>query len=100
MTAAAAFRFTLTAAHRMIDRIHHHAAHVRTASLPSCATRFAAGNVHMIDISNLADRCETILVNPADFPRWHFHQRVTSFEVVQNCLLTRASRKLTAAARA
>src|SRR5260370_185139 len=34
------------------------------------------------------------------FPLWHFHQRVTSFEVVQNCPLTRASRNLTAAARA
>src|SRR6476620_9557930 len=35
MTSAAALRFTLAAAHRVIDRVHDHAAHVRPATLPA-----------------------------------------------------------------
>ena len=42
MTSAAALRFTLTAAHRVIDRVHDHAAHVRTTALPARAAGFAA----------------------------------------------------------
>ena len=51
----------------------------------------------MIDISNLTNRRETILVNPAIFARRHFHQRVTAFEVVQGCLLTGTPRNLSTA---
>src|SRR5437868_5768035 len=87
----------LTAAHRVVNRVHHHSAHVRTTSLPARASRFSAGDVHVIDISNLADRGETVFVNPAHFARRHLDQRVTAFEVVQDGLLTRASRNLSAA---
>src|SRR5262249_22010107 len=97
MTTTAAFRFTLTATHRVIDRVHHHAAHVRASPLPTRTTRFTAGNVHVIDVSDLADRRETILVNPTHFARRHLHQRETAFQVVQNRLLARAARNLTAA---
>jgi len=37
MPAAAALRFALTAAHRRIERVHHHFAHVRTTFLPQRA---------------------------------------------------------------
>src|SRR5207248_9139385 len=96
MTATAAFRFTLTATHRVIDRVHHHAAHVRPASLPTRPTSFSAGDVHVIDISDLSDRGETILVNATDFAGRHFYQRVTAFQVVQSRLLTGAARNLSA----
>src|SRR5207244_10324261 len=73
MTATAAFRFTLTAAHWVIDRVHRHSAHMRTASLPTRATSFAAGDIHVIDVSNLTDGRETIFMNPANFARGPFH---------------------------
>jgi hypothetical protein len=99
VTTTATFRFALTTAHRVIDRVHHHTANVRPASLPARATSFAAGDVHVIDVSNLADGRETILMNPAHFARWHFHQRVTAFEIVQRRLLASAASNLSTAAR-
>ena len=56
MASAAALRFTLTAAHRVIDRVHDHAAHVRTPALPARAAGLAARDVHVIDVADLADR--------------------------------------------
>jgi len=53
----------------------------------------------MIDISHLANRCEAVFVNAADFSGGHFDQRITAFEVAQRCLLSGAARNLTAAAR-
>src|SRR6186713_3106311 len=55
VTAAAALRFTLTAAHRVIDRVHDHAAHVWTPALPACATGLAARDVHVINVADLPD---------------------------------------------
>src|SRR6516162_4662884 len=72
---------------------------MRPTSLPTCATRLSAGNIHVIDVANLADRRETVLVNPAHFTRRHLHQRVTAFEVIENRLLACAARDLSAAAR-
>src|ERR1700726_2796818 len=42
MPAAAAFRFALAAAHRMIDRIHGHATHMRPPPAPTRASGFPA----------------------------------------------------------
>ena len=56
MPAAAALRLTLTATHRVIDRIHDHAANVRAASLPARPTRFTTRDIHVIDIADLSDR--------------------------------------------
>src|ERR1700686_825288 len=38
MPPAATLRLTLAAAHRVIDRVHRHAAHMRTPALPARAT--------------------------------------------------------------
>ena len=98
MPATAAFRFALAPAHRMIDRIHGHAAHMRTSPTPTRASRFPARHIHMIDISNLTDRRVSVFVNAANFAGRHFYKRVTAFEVVQSGLLTGAARNLSAAA--
>jgi len=63
MASATALRFTLAAAHRVVDRIHHHAADMRSAPLPARPTGLAARDVHVIDVANLTDRRETGLVN-------------------------------------
>src|ERR1700676_3478335 len=84
--------------HRMIDRIHGHAAHMRTPPTPTRASGFSARHIHMIDISNLTDRCVSVFVNAANFAGRHFYKRVTAFEVVQSGLLTGAARNLSAAA--
>src|SRR5712692_9190891 len=99
MPAPTAFRLTLAAAHRMVDWVHGHAAHMRTTPAPAGATGFAARDIHVIDISNLADGGVSVLVNAADFARRQFHERITAFEVVQGRLLTGAASNLPAAAR-
>ena len=66
MPSAATFRFTLATTHRVIDRIHDHAAHMRSSSLPARASGFAAGNVHVIDIADLANRRVRFFGNSAN----------------------------------
>src|SRR4029077_21229814 len=99
MPAATALRLALATAHRVVDRVHRHAAHMRAPALPACAPGFHAENVHMIDIPILSDCCETVLVNPANLARGHFHQRVAAFEVVEYGLLSGAAGDLAAPSR-
>jgi len=87
------------AAHRVIDRVHDHAAHMRSSALPASTSCFAAGNVHMIDVANLANGREAVLVNPANFARGHFHQRVAGFDSSKRSLLPGTARDLAAASR-
>src|SRR6266516_3041792 len=82
MPASAAFRFSLAASHRMVDRVHRHATHMRATSLPTSPPCFTARYIHVIDVSHLADRGEALFVNATDFFRVHLHQRVTAFEVI------------------
>src|SRR5437763_7350887 len=83
----------------MIDRVHHHAAHMRPPSSPASTSRFTARYVHVIDISYLSNCREAVFVNAPNFARRHFHQRVTALYVCQSRLLPRASRNLSTAAR-
>ena len=63
----------------MIDRIHDHAAHMRASSLPARASSFAAGNVHVIDIADLADGRVAVLRESGGF-------RLTAFSPARNRL--------------
>src|ERR1041385_5648673 len=63
---------------------------------PAGASCFAAGNVHVIDVANLSNCSEAVLVNPADFARRHFYQRVSGFQCSKGCLLPGTARYLTA----
>src|SRR6266480_7944192 len=83
----------------MVDRVHRHPAHMRTPPLPASPPRFATRHIHVIDVSHLADRRETVFVNPSDLTGGHSYQRVTAFEIIQRRLLSGAARNLTAAAR-
>jgi hypothetical protein len=83
----------------MIDRIHHHAAHMRASSLPARPSRFAARHVHVIDIADLANGRVTGFVDTPDFSRRQFYQAVSAFAVVQRRLLTSAARNLAAPSR-
>ena len=82
MPTATAFGFALAAAHRVVDWVHRHAAHMRTPSAPARATGFAAGHVHVIDIADLTNRCVTGLMNAPDLTGRHFYQTVTPFAVI------------------
>jgi hypothetical protein len=52
----------------MIDRIHHDAADVRTATQPATASRLPDRNVLMIQIPNLPDSRHAGGQNPAHLP--------------------------------
>src|SRR6266576_5198966 len=81
----------------MIDRVHRHAAHMRTPSLPARPACFAARHIHVIDIADLTNRRVTGLVNPPDFAGRHFYETVTAFAVIQRRLLAGAARDLATA---
>src|SRR2546430_1697398 len=99
MPAAAALRFALAAAHRVINRIHDHAAHMRPPALPARPSSLAARNVHVIDIADLADRRETGFMDAANLAGRKFDERVAGFAVAQRRLLPGAARDLPAATR-
>src|SRR5215472_17025988 len=98
MTSTAALRFTLAATHRVVDRVHHHAAHMRPPALPTGPPGLAGGNVHMIDIADLTARGVCVCVDTSNFTRRHLHQGVTAFEVIENGLLAGAAGNLATAA--
>src|SRR5205809_3002968 len=98
MAPATTLRFTLTAAHWVIYRVHNHPADVRTPALPTGASGLATRYVHVIDIANLTDCRKTRFVDPTNFARRESHQRVTSFAVAEGGLLSGDASVLTAAA--
>src|SRR5262245_35555916 len=99
MATATALRFALAATHRVINRVHHHAAHMGAAPLPARSTRFAARDVHVIDIANLSERRISAPMNSANLAGRQFDQCITTFPVVQRRLLPGAARNLSSPAR-
>ena len=99
MAPTATFRFPLTPAHRVIDGIHHHTAHMRPATLPASASRFATRDIHVIDVTDLTNRGEAILVDPANFARRQLHQRISRFQGGKRRLLPGGPRDLATASR-
>src|ERR1044072_9557855 len=51
----AAGGFALAAAHRVVDRVHHHAAVVGTEAAVADAPGLAPGNVLVLEVADLAD---------------------------------------------
>ena len=56
VASATALALSLAPAHRVIDRVHDHAANVWAAAKPARAPGFPAGNIHMVGVTDLADR--------------------------------------------
>src|SRR5574341_1096371 len=52
---APAGRLALAAAHRVVHRIHRHAAHASEAAQPAPATGFPVGDVLVVEIADLSD---------------------------------------------
>src|SRR5208337_5271199 len=48
---------TLTAAHRVVHRVHRNAAHVGSFTSPARAPGFSVRNIFMVDVADLADGC-------------------------------------------
>ena len=76
LATAATLALPLTSAHRMVDRVHHHAADVRTTTQPTGASRLAEGNFLMGHIPDLSDGGITFDVKPADFSGGQLEKRV------------------------
>src|SRR5207249_10099301 len=76
---AAAGGLALTAAERMIHRVHRHTAHVRTLTEPAAAARFADRHVLVIEVANLTDRREALHADLADLAGGHLHRSVLAF---------------------
>src|SRR5262245_4114787 len=76
---ASAGGLAFTAAERMVDRVHRHAADVRPLAQPPAAARLADRHVLVIEIADLADRREALYVDLANFARRHLDRRVLAF---------------------
>ena len=99
MSTATTLALALTTTHRVIDWVYCHTPDMRTPTQPTTSSRFAARNVHMFNVSDLADCRVRVFMNAPNLPGRHTHKRVTSFPVAQNCLLTCAPGYLAAPAR-
>src|SRR5258708_18083650 len=76
---AAAGGLAFTAAVRMVHGIHRHAAHVRSDTTPTRASRFAQRNVFMFDVSYLAHGRATFNRHAPYFAGRHAQLCVTTF---------------------
>src|SRR5471030_59851 len=72
MPAARGLAFAAT--QRMVNRVHRHAAHVRTLALPAAAAGLADRDVLVVDVADRADRREALHVDLADLARRHLHR--------------------------
>src|SRR5688572_21177116 len=86
MTAARGL--ALTAAERVINRVHRHAADVRALPEPAVAPRLADRHVLVIGVADLADRRDALDVDLPDLARRHLDRRV--FAVARDQLHRRA----------
>ena len=98
MASAPTLTLALTAAHRVVDRVHSHAARLRTDAQPTGTTGLAAYDVHVFNVADLSNRRVALLVNPAKFTGGQFEQCVSALTVADDGLGTRASDNLTASA--
>src|SRR5476651_997403 len=80
LASAAALALALAATHGVIDRIHDHAAHMRTTAHPAGAAGFAEGNIFVLDIADLADGGVALGENLADFTGGQTHLGVTGVD--------------------
>src|SRR6188474_3344330 len=76
---AAARGLALTAAERVIDRVHGDAADVRPDAQPAAAAGLADRHVLVVDVADLADRGVALDVDLADFTGRHLHRCVLPF---------------------
>src|SRR6266508_6589797 len=73
----AAGRLSFTAPHRVVHRVHRHAAHVRAEPQPAVSSRFPDRDVLVFEVPHLADRRVALDVDLADFARGQAHLRVS-----------------------
>src|SRR5581483_4616822 len=85
---------------RMVDRVHRNPAVMRTLTQPPRTTRFADGDVLVVDIADLPNRRHAVLRNFAGFAGRQFHQGVFAFFRHQLRLPTRRAHHLRALSRA
>ena len=64
---AATLAFALSTAHRMVDRIHHHATDVGPAPQPAGPTRLAETDLFVRHIADLANGGIAVRMEPANF---------------------------------
>src|SRR4030095_14120149 len=96
---ASARGLPFTAAQRVIDRVHGHAADVRTTSQPAAAARLADRDVLVIEIADLADRRDALEIDATHFTRRQLHRGVLAFLGDELHRRSRRARDLTALAR-
>ena len=84
-----AFNASLSAAVRMVDRVHRHAAHRRTPPMPPGSPRFAVRDVLVVEVTDLAYRGHAIQTEFSNFTRRQLDQRNIAFLAEQ---LRRAAR--------
>src|SRR5271155_1126352 len=90
---------TLTAAVRMIHRIHRDAAYVPALAQPPAAARLANRNIFMLDVTDLADSRAAFREHHPLLPRRELQQRHLAFFRHQLGLGSRAARELRARTR-
>src|SRR5262249_59604534 len=76
---ASARGLAFTAAERVVDRVHRHAADVRTLAEPPAAAGLADRHVLVIEIADLADGREALHVDLANLARRHLDRGVLAF---------------------
>src|SRR5687768_3380449 len=96
MAATTALGFALATTHWVIDWVHDHATNGWANSAPTAAASLARRFVHVLHVTDLANRGVAGFVNLPEFSGRHFDESVTSLAVIQDDQLASAAGDLTA----
>jgi len=97
VTTATALALALTSTHRVIDWVHDHAADMGANPEPTAATCLAGRDIHVVGVTDLADRGVAIFIDAADFAGGEFQKRISALAVGKGGKRTRAADHLAAA---
>jgi hypothetical protein len=93
-----ACRTTLTTTHRVIHRVHRHAAIVWLTSKPTLATGFAKADVHVVRVANHTNSGSAITAHTTHFTTWQGHLSPLAFAGCQGAAASCGASKLTTTA--
>lgn len=98
LTTTTGLRLAFATTVRVVNGVHRHTADGWANALPACAAGLARSFIHVVAVTDLADRAEAAIIKAADFTGRHFHQRPAAIAVGEHSELASSTSDFAAVA--